>query len=91
MEGYVRMAVVPYDARQVVGPISRTHYNFNPWAFVEERDVEEMQKVTVQKGCACDHSAKVYPLFTTEEKIMNGQVVPIWSGKFGSPIKMSMG
>ena len=81
----VRMAVIPYTERSVVGPVSKTHYKFNPWAQVEERDVEQMQTITVQKGCACNGNAKVLPLFATEEQVMSRKVVPEWAGRFGSP------
>lgn len=74
----VKMAVVPSKQRSVQGPNSHTIYNFNPWCLVEEKDVVDMQRIKVSKGCACNGTQKVYPLFATEEQILSGQVVPEW-------------
>lgn len=81
----VRMGIIPYENRQVAGPISHTHYNFSPWAMVEERDVEAMQTVSVSTGCNCASNQQVRPLFATEEQITSGKIRPVWAGKYGSP------
>lgn len=78
-EGYTWMAVVPVRDRMVTGPKSYTIYHFMPWAMVENRDVQDMQSISVTTGCACNGNQKTQPLFATEEQILSGQVCPNWS------------
>ena len=84
----VRMGVVPVVQRSVQGPKSYTIYNFNPWADVEERDVEDMSNIIVKQGCGCNGTQTEMPLFAREADILSGAVVPVWSGQYGTPKKV---
>jgi hypothetical protein len=77
-EGFTRMAVVPVRDRMVQGPKSFTIYHFMPWALIENRDIEDMQTISVTKGCACNGNQRRMPLFATEDDILSGRVVPDW-------------
>lgn len=78
-EGHTLMAVVVVRQRDVVGPKSWTHYRFDPWCLVENRDVPDMQAHTVRLGCACNGDQRELPFFATADQIKSGQVVPEWA------------
>lgn len=81
-----KLGVVPVVQRSVQGPKSFTIYNFQPWANVEERDVEEMLKFTVKQGCGCNGSEQtITPLFAVELDITSGKIKPVWAGQYGAP------
>lgn len=84
---YVKMAVVPVVQRSVQGSVSHTIYNLNPWAMVEEMDVQFMLSYRVKTGCACNGTQKEEQMFATEADILAKKIIPVWAGQYGSPAK----
>lgn len=83
--GRIKMAVVPVETRPVQGPKSYTIYNFNPYAYVENRDLPDMVSLMISTGCACNHNQRTVNMFATETDILSGAVVPSWAGQYGAP------
>lgn len=78
--------------RQVIGPVTRTYYLFEPYATVEDSDAPDILHVMTKIGCDCNGGRAQYiPAFATKEDIMSGKHVPTWAGEFGSPAPVRRG
>jgi len=81
-----KLAIVPIERRNVLGPKSRTYYLFEPWCEIEDIDLEDLLSVRVRMGCNCGNgNVQEMPLFASEQDIFSGKVSPSWKGRYGSP------
>lgn len=80
-----KLGLLTSERRGFTGGKTHTHYIFEPWAEIEERDVADFLAYRVKKGCECNGSVTFEQMFATEEDILSGKLVPVWAGRFGSP------
>lgn len=81
-----KLAVLTTDRRGFVGGKTRTYYIFEPWAMVEDADVDDFLNYRVKRGCECNGSVTFEPMFASEQDILSGKAVPSWAGRYGSPV-----
>lgn len=83
----VRLGVIHISRRDVISPHGWTHYLFDPWSDIEERDVEDLLAIRVKIGCECNGTpVRFEPAFATEEDIKLGKIKPVWFGQYGTGI-----